>query len=244
MNKFDFRVLRENRRAVGEAHDLDEFHRVLADISWGEATERVRNFIVKAYVRGATIGCAERAALEGSTTVFTKRRYRDKWNRMVMRRIAKVHCHSLKVKGKVRARGARGQQWYQESKVQFFRRHVRTQALWNLHLAGDWHAASETAQAASHSHLMRVMLVSNLAVDQRFANGTQGRLLYWHPPSVACNKALPASHPELLARFAKETAMHKREMYPDSDHIDVTARQEPLAIRGEPIRLQLPLNPA
>ena len=37
--------------------------------------------------------------------------------------------------------------------------------------------------------------------------------------------------------------MHKREMYPDIDHMDVTARQESLAVRGEPILLQLPLNP-
>ena len=54
---------------------------------------------------------------------------------------------------------------------------------------------------------------------------------------------MPASHPELLARFAKESAMHKREMCPDIDHMDVTARQESLAVRGEPILLQLPLNP-
>ena len=32
-------------------------------------------------------------------------------------------------------------------------------------------------------------------------------------------------------------------MYPDIDHMDVTARQESLAVRGEPILLQLPLNP-
>ena len=37
--------------------------------------------------------------------------------------------------------------------------------------------------------------------------------------------------------------MCKREMYPDIDHMDVTARQESLAVRGEPILLQLPLNP-
>ena len=154
-----------------------------------------------------------------------------------------MHNHSLKVKGKCRARGARGQQWYHDHRVQFIRRRVRTQALWNLHLAGDWHAASETAPAATHPHLMRVMLVSNLAVDQRFANGTQGRLLYWHPASVESKKALPASHPELLARFAKESSMHKREMYPEIDHIDVTARQESLTVCGAPILLQLPLNP-
>ena len=96
-----------------------------------------------------------------------------------MRRIAKVHNHSLKIKGKCRARGARGQQWYQDSKVQFIRRRVRTQALWNLHLAGDWHAASETAPVAGRPHLMRVMLVSNLAVDQRFANGAYIVMCVW-----------------------------------------------------------------
>ena len=76
VEKFDFRVLRENRRAVGDAHELDEFHRVLADVSWGEATQRVRDFIVNAYVRGASIGCADRTELEGNTSVFTKRRCR------------------------------------------------------------------------------------------------------------------------------------------------------------------------
>ena len=243
LDNFEFRVLRENRRAVGDSAELEEFHKVLADVSWGEATPRVRKFIIDAYVRGASIGCADHASLEGNTGVFTKRRYRDKWNRTMVRRIAKVHSHSLKIKGKCRARGTRGHNWYSDSKLQYIRRRVRTQALWNLHLAGDWHAASGTVAAPRQPHLMRVMLVSNLAVDQRFANGTQGRLLYWYPSSVLDKKALPASHPELLARFAKESAMHKREMFPDIDHIDVTARQETLAVRGEPVLLQLPLNP-
>ena len=179
VEQFEFRVLRENRRAVGDAAELEEFHRVLADVSWGEPTQRVRDFIVNAYVRGTAIGCADRTELEGNTSVFTKRRYRDKWNRTVVRRIAKVHNHSLKVKGKCRARGARGQQWYHDHRVQFIRRRVRTQSLWNLHLAGDWHTASETAPAASHPHLMRVMLVSNLAVDQRFANGAYNVMCVW-----------------------------------------------------------------
>ena len=72
VEQFDFRVLRENRRAAGE--DTEEFHRVLADVSWGEATQRVRDFVVNAYVRGASIGCADRTELEGNTSVFTKRR--------------------------------------------------------------------------------------------------------------------------------------------------------------------------
>ena len=70
----------------------------------------------------------------------------------------------------------------------------------------------------------------------------QGRLLHWHPESVQNKKALPASYPGLLARFAKETSLSKREMFPDLDHMDVMARQETItSIRGEPVLLQLPV---
>ena len=38
--------------------------------------------------------------------------------------------------------------------------------------SGDWHHAMETkAPSGSRPHLMRVMLIQNVAVDQRFANG-------------------------------------------------------------------------
>ena len=73
---------------------------------------------------------------------------------------------------------------------------------------------------------------------------SQGRLLHWYPGSVETNKALPASYPDLIARFVKETALSKREMFPDLDHMDVTARQESLALRGDPILLQLPVVPS
>ena len=172
---FTFRVLRENRRVckdAARAEELEDFHQVLTDISWGEATPRVRDFFVQAYVRGAADGCAERVEFDGATSVFTKRRYRDKWNRTVVRRVAKRHNHTLKVKGKCRPKGARGQ-FYSDSKVQHLRKRARTQALFNLLLAGDFHVASETKDLPVRSHMMRVMLVSNLAVDQRFANGTQ-----------------------------------------------------------------------
>ena len=50
---FDFRVLRENRRVVKDENgtaarqaDLENFHRVLMNISEGKATQRVRDFIV------------------------------------------------------------------------------------------------------------------------------------------------------------------------------------------------------
>ena len=169
----------------------------------------------------------------------------------------------------VRARGSRSQQWYAESRVQMLRKKCRTQSLWNLHLAGDWHVASETMPPRARPHMMRCMLISNLAVDQRFANGTQafgsrsdrtgqdeagldqtdltyqGRLLQWHPAATdSKRKALPAYCPDLLARFCKETSLSKAEMLPDIDHMDIGARQENLAVRGEPIMLQLCVVPA
>ena len=70
-------------------------------------------------------------------------------------------------------------------------------------LAGDFHGRFETKQALHRPHHMRVMLTSNLAVDQRFANGTQGRLLHWSPPEVEGSKAVPASHPDISARLLR-----------------------------------------
>ena len=189
--RFAFRVLRENRRVcqdAARARELEDFHQVLTDISWGHATARAREFIVQAYVRGAEIGCAEKVGFDGSTSVFTKRRYRDKWNRTVVRRVAKSHNHTLKVKGKCRPKGARGQ-FYADSKVQHMRKQARTQALFNLLLAGDFHSTSETKDLPMKPHMMRVMLVSNLAVDQRFANGAQDR-----PSLLSSSSSLLPTH--------------------------------------------------
>ena len=97
--------------------------------------------------------------------------------------------------------------------------------------------------------------------------GSQGRLLQWHPGACESKrKALPAYCPDLLARFCKETSLAKQEMLPDLglrfcliiltsphipakeitrlDHMDIGARQENLAVRGEPIMLQLCVVPA
>ena len=246
---FAFRVLRQNRRVVAgdstRAKELEDFHEVLTDISYGRATEAVKRYVVQCYIRGARVGCAERAELEGSTFVSTKRRIRDKWNRTLVRRVAKTHNHSLKLKARVRARGARGKDWFSERSTELARKKSRTQSLWNLHLSGDWHSASEKAPPRTKSHMMRCMLVSNLALDQRFCNGMQGRALHWHPEKAqARSKAISASHPELLIRFAKEASLKKPEMIPDVDHMDVTARQETLvAIPGQPVLLQIPLVP-
>ena len=214
---FDFRVLKENRRVTVDAeraNESEEFHAVLSDVALGMTTERVRQFVISAYVRGARVGCAENTEFEGSTSVFTKRRYRDRWNRTLVRRIAKTRNHTLKIKGRVRSRGARGNGWFNERRTQLVRRNSRTQSLFLLHMAGDWHPEHETANPSPRPHMMRTMLVSNLAVQERFANGTQGRVMFWHPTTCTKKKSLYSSNPELLARFVKDSALNKREMLP------------------------------
>ena len=55
---------------------------------------------------------------------------------------------------------------------------------------------------------------------------------------------MPAYNPDLLARFCKESCLTKPEMLPEIHFMDVGARQESLAVRGEPILLQLRVVPA
>ena len=64
------------------------------------------------------------------------------------------------IKGRVRARGARGQHWYNGRRTDLAKKHARTQALWYLHLAGDWSEAYETEASALRPHMMRCMLVT------------------------------------------------------------------------------------
>ena len=69
--------------------------------------------------------------------------------------------------------------------------------------------------------------------------------MQWHPGATESKRrALPAYNPDLSARFCKASSLAKREMLPEIDHMDVGARQENLAVRGEPIMLQLCLVPA
>ena len=73
----------------------------------------------------------------------------------------------------------------------------------------------------------------------------EGRLLQWHPGATENKRrAIPAYNPDLLARFCKESSLTKREMLPEMDMMDVGARQENLAVKGEPIMLQLCVVPA
>ena len=74
----------------------------------------------------------------------------------------------------------------------------------------------------------------------------KGRLFQWHPGATENKRrATPAYNPDLLARFCKESSiLTKREMLPEIDMMDVGARQENLAVKGEPIMLQLCVVPA
>ena len=97
----------------------------------------------------------------------------------------------------------------------------------------------------SRAQQMRYMLNANLAVDQRFANGTTGRLLQWHPGSTENKRrAIPAYSQDLLVRFCKESALSTAHMLPEIHFMDVGARPESLAVKGEAVTRQLPLAPA
>ena len=104
----------------------------------------------------------------------------------------------------------------------------------------------ETKPLPPRPHQMRVMLVANLAVENRFANGAQGRLLHWHPAGTTdARRAIVASHPELLVRFVKEQALKRAELLPEADFMDWGARQETIGgVRGDPVIYQLPVVPA
>lgn len=99
-----------------------------------------------------------------NTSYKNIRRFRDRWNRTVVARIARIHNHHLKIKARIRAKGARGQNWYNAGKAEWARRKARSQSLWLVRLAGDWHGNLETAKPNPKPHLMRTMLVSNIDV--------------------------------------------------------------------------------
>ena len=63
---------------TSRADEIEVFHKVLSDVSMGEASNDVRRFLVDAYVRGWKAACAEEVEFEGSTAVFAKKKYRDR----------------------------------------------------------------------------------------------------------------------------------------------------------------------
>ncbi len=51
--------------------EIENFHKVLMDVSMGKASDRVREFIIRAYVKGMDGSCkgtAENCDFEGSTS--------------------------------------------------------------------------------------------------------------------------------------------------------------------------------
>ena len=78
--------------------------------------------------------------------------------------------------------------------------------------------------------------------------GTQGRLLQWQPDRDVADKnkkALLASHPDLQARFLRESALRKESLLADLDFRDVTIRSEIMpSVQGAPAMIQLPLIPS
>eukprot|EP00973_Karenia_brevis_P015302 2093514-Karenia_brevis.AAC.1 len=89
------------------------------------------------------------------------------------------------------------------------------------------------------------MLVANFDVQNRFANGTRGRLLHWFPASVASGKALAAGYPRLHARFVKEAAYKASpELHKITDWMDIPARENTLSGRDSTtVLIQLGMVP-
>ena len=96
----------------------------------------------------------------------------DRWNRTIVRQLARTRGHATRVKARVRARGVTGQQYFSEKRTELCKAKARTQQVWSLLLAGDWHPNYETKVPAPQPHFMRCMLTANLSVQDRMANGT------------------------------------------------------------------------
>eukprot|EP00973_Karenia_brevis_P000319 45757-Karenia_brevis.AAC.1 len=71
---------------------------------------------------------------------------------------------------------------------------------------------------------MRCMLLANIDVQQHFANGTQGRAIFWSPSAVEKRKPLPATREDISIRFVKEASRTKPAITHGFDFIDVNPR--------------------
>ena len=70
-------------------------------MAFGRCTPRVRRFLKEAYVRGAMakVATPEAVPFEGSS----KRAYRNRWNRGVLKRANKVAGRQLKMKARFKS---------------------------------------------------------------------------------------------------------------------------------------------
>ena len=185
---------------------------------------------------------------EGHTAVSSKRRYRDRWNNEVLRRSAKAHGRSQKVKA-VFVTGGTRDQYVRDEAAADIRRCVRSQAPTTLRLAGQW-KDDEPVHGQTRPHCMRAMLVSNENVENGFANGSTGRILHWGPEPEHMDPrktTLRSNVQDLQVRFYLEEAYHsnKPHFLPEIDFLDITPKRESVpAARGKPLMLQLQVQPA
>ena len=253
LEQFDFRVLRENRRltSTGDASQqevLERFHTTLEDIASNRATPAVRQFFVDSFVRGA-LCAAKTAGFEDSTACFTKRRYRDLWNKGVLQRVATKHGRSLRVKAVFAARGTE-KQWIREGAAAEIRRTVRSQSCVSLRLAGQWFDDAP-ASPATKPHWMRAMLVANVDVANGFADGAAGRIVHWGPDRASeglrSKCAVLANVPGVQLRFLHEASSEsgKAHFLPLVNFLDLEPRKETVpTAKGKPPMLQLQVQPA
>ena len=87
------------------------------------------------------------------------------------------------------------------------------------------------------------MLVPNIDIDNRFANGTQGRIICWSP-DMECPKAAAVSalDPEVTVRFVHDDAVKsgQRDWLYGVDFIDLVPRTESIPnARGKPNIVQM-----
>ncbi len=219
----------------------------MEDLAYGRVTPLVKDFLISSYVRGA---CKNQGnvGFEESTACFTKRRYRDRWNKHVQERNGRRHGRALRIKAVFAPRGTESQ-WIREEAANAIRRTVRSQCLMNLRLAGQW-LEDAPLPGATRPHCMRAMLVANVDVPNGFANGACARVVYWGPePQEASDKrrAVLANTPGVMARFYHEAAWtsQKKHFLPEIDFIDLEPKRETVtSARGKPCMLQLTLQPA
>ena len=241
---FRFSTLRENRRVIDGGAErqkqIEEYHTVLDHLSMCKETNEVRKFCVEAYGRGA-LATADTTQFEGSTSVFSKRRYRDRWNRIVVHRLAKHSKKSLKVCSKCKPKHGGNNQWHPNLTFQRIKRCQKPKSLWTLHLAGDW-AYDEKRDR----HLMRVMLLANIDVERGFANGKLGRLMSWNPMSFTKRKKCFVDYPGYVwAKFVKETSLRKVQHISKVDTDEIQPHGENLKGKyAESTLVQLPIIPA
>ena len=97
---------------------------------------------------------------------------------------------------------------------------------------------------------MRAMLVANIDVPNRFANGAIGRIVHWGPEAEEGDgmwRKVQANAADVQVRFYHEDSYQSKKRYclPGIDFIDITPRREIVgAARGQPSMLQLTIQPA